>query len=105
MGNSLAMATITARSSSLADKIIEDISKDKVKKESVPTDDVINSNKDAVTKEVAPLQKNELPKDSKVDANKDVIQKEILNEQKPDAVKKDIITPEKQVEPAVPVSE
>jgi preprotein translocase subunit SecG len=108
MGNSLAMATITARSSSLADKIIEDISKTDTKKESkdsVPTDDAVDATKNTVTKEVAPVQKDALPKDNATDANKDVIKKDSVNDTKPEDVKKDISTPEKQTEPAVPVSE
>lgn len=105
MGNSLAMATITARSSSLADKIIEDISKEDVKKESVPTGDGIDASKDTVKKQVAPEQKDALPKDNATGENKDALQKDSVNKTKPEEVKKDISTPENKAEPSVPVSE
>lgn len=105
MGNSLTMATITARSSSPVEKLIDDISKDAVKKESVPTDDAIDVNKNTSAGGVAPSQKEALPKDNKINESKDVIIKEVPSETKPEAVKKDIKTPEKQPEPSVPVSE
>lgn len=108
MGNSLAMATITARSSSLADKIIEDISKTDTKKDnkdSVPTEDIIQNSVVPVAKKVAPEQKDGLTKDNPIPLNKDNIKKENVPETKQNDVKKDITVPEKQIEPAVPVSE